>query len=293
MKEVSLKSTNHPGMSTPRPRASRVFSRVLCVAFGLVASGCGAQVKVGMTKQPVTPQRAVPLVCIENQDGRAAKFLEGEVQGRPAVQLDGVISNHLSATLNEPVDVDGARIFAGQLCARGGLFAIFGSRPVCAGYMVVKDGERRVVAAWDSILQAQGAAVDPTFVADSPQALVQEWSKRGLLAKLQLVKLDAASFKAFAELSKARSDAATVRRVTNALVMGAGAAAAGVGQAKHNEGLIKAGKKTMDLGRQIDFDIDDDDRPYIDKHPELLPLLKALVDVHVLCVGGAPVRPPS
>ena len=225
---------------------------------------------MGLSDASFTPKKTFPLVCIQAKDGRTAKLLEGEAGGHPAVRVEGLVLGY-SATLDQPVDVAGSRTFAGQECQWGG---IMGPRPVCSGTILAAQGERRVVLYWMKFLES------PALVVDSMPALLAEHEQT--LSVARQIDLDGPTFAAFSELASSRGKAATAR----SSVIITGAVAAGAGATTHKEKVENAGKELMKVGASME--IDDDDRPHVEKHPALSPVSQALHDVTVLCVAGPP-----
>jgi hypothetical protein len=246
------------------------IARALLAACALFGTGCGTSRAVGLSDASFLPKQTRPLVCIQAKDGRTAKLVEGEAGGHPAVRVDGLVLGY-SATLDQPVDVAGSRVFAGQECQWGG---IMGPRPVCSGAIVEASGEQRVVVYWMRFLTS------PDLVVDSVPALLAERGQT--LGILRQINLDGPTFAAFSELASSRGKAATERTS----VMVAGAVAVGAGETAKKDKVVKAGAELMSVGQGMS--IDDDDRPHVEKHPALAPVFQALHDVTVVCVAGPP-----
>lgn len=230
----------------------------MAVTAGLAfaCQGCFEQRKLGISEVAYPPAHRTELACLSPNRGVMAELTEGEVASRPAVTLNGVVIGD-SPTLIDVHEKDRAQIFVGQNCV-----VRYG---VCDNYFVLKEGERRVAMHWAR--QYPPPAPLPT----STRELLEEQERRHLVQTLRAIDLDPPSHAAFLGLVKARRSAAIGRLV----VMAAGAAAAGAGQARGpNVKAFDAGLDIMKLAQ--DIPVPGEEKELADKHPKLMPVFLSL-----------------
>jgi hypothetical protein len=253
--------------------APRLVPSFLLAALGLATQGCFTYRAIGVSELDVAPRQKIPLVCITHNSGRTAEMIEGDVAGKPAVSVSGAVIG-FSPTLPEAQEVEGMQVYVGQKC-------LMSSAPLCDHGMAVKKDDRRYFLYWMKQYES------PALLPASTQMLVAERQGLKLFSLLQGIDLDGPTHAAYVSLSEKRSAGATVRMTT----LLAGATAQTVGKAEHNKDLTKAGGATIQAGQQISAMIAETEKPLIDAHPKLLPVLQTITALGfnpVFCAGRVP-----
>lgn len=249
-----------------RPLRPALLAAVLLAA--LAAQGCFSYRNLGLGEVPVVAAQRTPLVCLSRTGGGGAELAEGNGAAGPAVSFTGVALG-FSPNLTDSHEVEGARVFIGQRCLE--------RYRLCDNGLVLKDGDRRVVAFFVTGYQP------PRDFPASTREILNELQKQQVLGTLRAIDLDAGAEAQLAALSKSRRNAAALRLA----VVLAGAAAAGAGQARGpNVKAVQAGVDIMKLAG--DIPIPGDEAALAEKHPRLLPVFLATAMLKLngkVCIG--------
>jgi hypothetical protein len=245
----------------------------LVVAMTIPSIACMKWQKVGTTEAPMAPKEHVPLVCIEDRSGRDAEIVEGAAHGAAAVSVNEVRTGW-SPTLDQPITVDDMQIYAGQSCVMLG-------KPVCDSAIYVRRGDRRYFLYWGDQYESANDVVT------SPQALVQQFEKRGLIAAMRNLDVDDETAKQFVELSHARRSRQSWSLVKFLVGVSLQAAAPKLGSAE--DAAKDTGSSMMKESLDVRFEIDESEKPVLEKNPKLAAVFAAAK----LAAGGSDYRVAS
>lgn len=253
-------------------------------AVALLSSGCMTFKQVGLSEAPLTPKERIPIACMEDRGGRVAELVEGEIGGRPAVSVSGVRIGY-SPTLSEPMEIEGARVFAGEDC----LLRHDGA--ICDSGLYVRRGDRRYFLYWANLYKEQQP------LAPSSKALVDQLEKHKIVTRLRNLEMDDSTAAAFEQLSASRGQRAQWRLFT--FVAGAALDAAGpVGGGGLTGEAAKQAKETV-VTRA--FQADESERPLITAHPKLASVFEIATlagsengfNIATFCMGPAGAAKPA